>query len=61
MRVLADRVPAVQVRHVAERYVETNGQFDADDSFFTFHVRVGVPDGEPTDAREIDEDLYGEG
>lgn len=50
------------VRRAVRAYAESKGWPDPDDPFFTFHERVDVEAAveEPTDARDMDDDLYGE-
>lgn len=50
------------LRRAANAYVEANDRPEPDDPFFTFHDRVDVEAvaDESTDARDMDDDLYGE-
>jgi hypothetical protein len=50
------------LRRATDAYLEVKDRPDPEDPFFTFHDRVDTEaaTGEETDARNMDEDLYGE-
>lgn len=48
------------LRRAAREYADERSRPDPDDPFFTYHEDTGVEGSEPTDAREMDDDLYGE-
>lgn len=47
------------LRRAAREYADERARPDPDDPFFTYHDD-GVEGTEPTDAREMDDDLYSE-
>lgn len=49
------------LREAAEAYIESQEQLDRDSPLFTFHDRVTVPEGERTDASDLDRMLYASG
>lgn len=50
------------LRRATDAYLEAKDRPDPDDPFFTFHERMDVDAaaGPETDARDMDEDLYGD-
>lgn len=50
------------LRRATDAYIEAKDRPDPDDPFFSFHDRVDVEAAadSQTDAREMDEDLYGD-
>ncbi len=50
------------LRRAATAYVESKDRPDPDDPFFTFHDRIDADAAATgdTDAREMDDDLYGD-
>lgn len=47
------------LRRAAQDYVEAKARPDPDDPFFTYHDDADIAATEATDAREMDDDLYG--
>jgi hypothetical protein len=47
------------LRRAAREYADERARPDPDDPFFTYHDET-AEGTEPTDAREMDDDLYGE-
>lgn len=48
------------LRRAAREYVDERARPDSDDPFFSYHEDAAVESTESTDAREMDDDLYGE-
>lgn len=48
------------LRRAAREYVDERARPEADDPFFSYHENAVVESTETTDAREMDDDLYGE-